>query len=215
MSLLSSILTRTVRLLTGAHAHWHGCLPLPRQRIYFANHTSHLDTLAIWAALPRSQRKRTHAVAAQDYWGRNPFKRWIATTAFNAIFVERQGENQDGDPLEPLYAALEKGDSLILFPEGTRSAQSVPSAFKSGIYNLAVRCPWVELVPVYLEDLHKVMPKGAYLPSPNYCRVRFGAPLLIQPEESRDAFLIRTRNALIALSPSAVGEGHPPANQGS
>lgn len=192
-----------VKLLVGAYARWIGCQPGPAQRIYFANHTSHIDTLAIWSALPIPLRRHTHPVAARDYWGRG-FKHYIATQALGAVLIDRSRQDPTVDPLDPLRAALRDGDSLIMFPEGTRGASALPAPFRQGIYKLAGEFPTVELIPVYLDNLHRSFPKGAHLPVPMVCTVRFGAPLPRVEAESREDFLERARAAVIALSSAAA-----------
>ncbi len=195
---ISRFLQLLIRLLIGAYPRWIGCKPVATQRIYFANHTSHIDTLAIWAALPTHLQARTHPVAAFDYWGKSRFKRYIVTEGLNAVFIARSKEDRtEGDPLEPLYATLAQGDSLIIFPEGTRNKEAIPQAFKSGIYYLAQKFPNVELVPVYLENLNRIMPKGAFWPVPLVCTARFGKPLFLKEDEDKDAFLMRARQAVI------------------
>ena len=195
---ISYLLQLVVRLLIGAYPRWIGCKPSSKQRIYFANHTSHIDTVAIWAALPTHLQARTHPVAAFDYWGKSRFKRYIVTEGLNAVFIARSKEDRtEGDPLEPLYATLAQGDSLIIFPEGTRNKEAIPQAFKSGIYYLAQKFPNVELVPVYLENLNRIMPKGAFWPVPLVCTARFGKPLFLKEDEDKDVFLMRARQAVI------------------
>lgn len=193
----SALLVGVVKLLVGAYARWIGTTPSDRQRIYFANHTSHIDTLAIWSSLPRALRRKTRPIAARDYWGKG-LRKYIATRGFGAVLIDRTRENPQSDPLEPLRSALREGDSLIIFPEGTRGASATPAPFKSGLHRLATEFPSVELVPVYLDNLHRSLPKGALLPVPMVCTVRFGAPLAIDGE-SREAFLERARAAVIAL----------------
>lgn len=193
-----AFLVGIVKLLVGAYPRWLGASVRPNQRIYFANHTSHIDTLALWSALPMAMREKTHAVAAQDYWG-NGFKHYIATKALRAILIDRSGKHQS-DPLQPLREMLDKGESLIIFPEGTRGTDPIPANFKSGLYHLAKQYPQVELIPVYLENLHRTMPKGAFIPIPFSCTVRFGAPMQMTSDEPKDTFLARARDAVIALS---------------
>ena len=200
----SSLLVAVVKLLVGAYPRWIGCLPSPAQRIYFANHSSHIDTLALWSALPRQLRRTTHPVAARDYWGTG-LKLYIATKALRAVLIDRAREDRNVDPLEPLYEILRRGESLIIFPEGTRSAQAIPGAFKSGLYHLAAHFPQAEIVPVYLENLHRSMPKGAIVPVPFTCTVRFGAPLFLAADEPKDEFLRRARDAVIALAGRLAG----------
>jgi 1-acyl-sn-glycerol-3-phosphate acyltransferase len=197
-----TLLVGFVKLLVGAYARWIGSVPAENQRIYFANHTSHIDTLAIWSALPRGLRRRTRPVAARDYWGKG-FKRYIATGTLGAVLIDRSHQDPDVDPLEPLRAALRAGDSLIIFPEGTRGSSAVPARFRSGLFRLGSEFPAVELVPVYLDNLHRSLPKGAALPVPMVCTVRFGAPLARIDAESREDFLERARAAVIALGSAA------------
>jgi 1-acyl-sn-glycerol-3-phosphate acyltransferase len=187
-----------VRLLVGANPRWVNAAPSLSQSIYFTNHTSHLDTLALWAALPTEIRLRTRPVAAKDYWGHGKFKRFIALKVLNAVMIEREFSRYV-DPLKPLLDALAAGDSLILFPEGTRKAQAEPSDFKGGLHRLAEAYPQVKLIPVYLDTLHRSMPKGSYFPVPLICTVRFGEALTWQPDEHKKAFLTRARAAILSL----------------
>ncbi|CAA9429984.1 MAG: Acyl-CoA:1-acyl-sn-glycerol-3-phosphate acyltransferase [uncultured Ramlibacter sp.] len=187
-----------VRLLTGAQARWHGVPPRAEQRIYFANHQSHADLVMIWAALPQELRSITRPIAARDYWTSSRLREWITTAVFNAIYVDR-ARTGDQDPLEPLVQALENGDSIILFPEGTRGHAEEPQPFKAGLYNLALRFPNVLLVPAWIANVQRVMPKGEVVPVPVLCSVTFGAPLQLEAGEDRQAFLQRARQAVIAL----------------
>lgn len=188
-----------VRLLVGASPRWVGSQPTNDQRIYFANHSSHIDTVALWSALPPPLRSKTRPVAAADYWGNGSLKRYIALDVLNAVLINRE-RDETKDPLAPLCAALERGDSLIIFPEGTRRAQPLPDVFKSGLFHLATRFPSVQLIPVYLDNLHRSMPKGTFFPVPIVCTVRFGSPLSPITNEDKQAFLARARNAVIELS---------------
>ena len=189
-----------VRLLVGAYPRWVGSAPTATQRIYFANHTSHMDTIVLWAALPRSLRANTRPVAARDYWDKPGIRRTIAKEELNVVMIDRNRVDPDADPLDPLRDALEHGFSLIIFPEGTRAAQALPGEFKSGLYHLASAFPAVELIPVYIENLHRSMPKGALLPVPIICTVRFGTALKLHAGEDKDEFLQRSRDAVIRLA---------------
>ena len=276
------LLLGIVRLLTGAQARWYGCPPKAEQRIYFANHQSHADLVMIWAALPEELRSITRPIAARDYWANTPFKRWITTEVFNAVYVERaatapataatpvappppevrppaasnapaeriepsmepllpietitaaeapqeiQGqldlpapppppppvapppvvepeapaaapEPPAADPLAPLIDALRSGDSIIIFPEGTRGHTGEPQKFKSGLYALATMFPDVVLVPAWIDNVQRVMPKGEIVPVPILCSVTFGAPIRVEDGEERRPFLDRARTAVIAL----------------
>jgi 1-acyl-sn-glycerol-3-phosphate acyltransferase len=209
--LMSWFLLGLVRLLTGAQARWHGCPPKAEQRIYFANHQSHADLVMIWAALPSELRGITRPIAAKDYWTKTPFKKWITTEVFNAVYVERERKPDEtgafSDPLAPLIEALQKGDSIIIFPEGTRGHEELPQRFKSGLYNLALKFPQVVLVPAWINNIQRLLPKGEVVPVPVLCSVTFGAPTQVlrrgQGEdawlEDHAAFAERTRDAVIAL----------------
>jgi 1-acyl-sn-glycerol-3-phosphate acyltransferase len=187
-----------VRLLTGAQARWYGCPPKAEQRIYFANHQSHADLVMIWAALPQELRAITRPIAAKDYWTQSKFKQWITSAVFNAVYVDR--ERKDGeDPLQPLVEVLERGDSLIIFPEGTRGYAEEPGPFKAGLYNLATKFPNAVLVPAWIDNIQRVLPKGEVVPVPILCSVTFGAPIQLEPGEDRHQFLDRARQAVIAL----------------
>jgi 1-acyl-sn-glycerol-3-phosphate acyltransferase len=196
--LMGYFLLGLIRVLTGSQARWHGCPPKAERRIYFANHQSHADLLLIWAALPRDLRSITRPIAAQDYWTRTPFKRWITTAVFNAIYVSRERQ-ADQDPLEPLFDALDRGDSIVLFPEGTRGSAEEPAPFKSGLYNLALKYPDLVLVPTWINNVQRVMPKGEVVPVPVLCSVTFGAPVRLDAGEDRRVFLDRARSAVVTL----------------
>lgn len=203
--LISAFLLALVRLLVGASPRWIGSAPTPAQRIYFANHTSHIDTLALWSALPDLLRQQTRPVAARDYWGGDALRRYVALRGFNVVLIDRaKSKTEEGqresDPLQPLYDVLSAGQSLIIFPEGTRKAQALPDAFKSGLYHLAQRFPGVELIPVYLENLHRAMPKGTFIPLPLNCTVRFGAAMPRIDNEPKAEFLARARQLVVDLA---------------
>lgn len=187
------------RLLVGASAQWQAPPP-DAQCLYFANHSSHLDTLAIWTALTPGLRARTRPVAARDYWDKPGLRSYLAGNVLHAVLIERRKEARDGDPLEPVITALQQGASLILFPEGTRTAERLPQRFRGGLYRLAQQFPDLLLMPTYLDTLHRSMPKGAHIPLPLYCSVRFGRALPRIDGEAREAFLDRARTAVVALA---------------
>ena len=199
--LVGQLLAFVARLITGAQGHWKGCAPQAVQRIYFANHQSHLDWVLIWAALPQELRGRTRPIAARDYWTASPLRHWITREVFHAVYVDRQRQG-DEDPLAPLQAALAQGDSLVIFPEGTRGSREEPQPFKSGLFHLAQQFPQVELVPCWIANVQRVMPKGEVVPVPILCSVSFGVPLALGEGEDKRAFLSRARDAVLALRPA-------------
>jgi 1-acyl-sn-glycerol-3-phosphate acyltransferase len=198
--LMGLLLNFIARLITGAQGHWKGCPPSADQRIYFANHQSHLDWVLIWASLPGELRRKTRPIAAKDYWTASPFKHWLTREVFNAVYVSRQ-RTDDQDPLEPLVDALKNGDSLVIFPEGTRSNKGEPMPFKSGLYHLAEQFPDVQLVPAWIDNVQRVMPKGEVVPVPILCTVTFGVPMRLERDEDKRDFLDRARGAVLGLRP--------------
>jgi 1-acyl-sn-glycerol-3-phosphate acyltransferase len=190
------------RALTGVLPNWRGCLPGPRQRVYFANHTSHGDAALIWTVLPAVLRRRTRPVAALDYW-KGGLRSFIGHDVFDAVLVDRQGRSCGQDPVNVLLSALDSGSSLILFPEGTRNTTGEPLlAFRSGLYRLAQARSDIELVPVWIDNIARVMPKGEFLPVPLLCSVTFGAPIGLGDGEDKESFLARARHCLLDLKPA-------------
>jgi 1-acyl-sn-glycerol-3-phosphate acyltransferase len=204
-AITSSAVTAFARLMTGVRPDWRGCEPVSAQRIYFANHASHGDFVLIWSVLPKELRDRTRPVAGADYWRKSRLRAFLGGDVFKAVLIERDAQNRSEDPIAQMAAALDAGDSLILFPEGTRNMTDEPLLpFKSGLYNLALARPGVELVPTWIDNLSRVLPKGEFLPLPILCSVTFGAPLSLAEGEERKVFLARARDALLALGPHAA-----------
>jgi 1-acyl-sn-glycerol-3-phosphate acyltransferase len=190
------------RFMTAPRAIWQGIEPVPRQRVYFANHTSNGDFVLIWTVLPAHLRRQTRPVAALDYWLTSPLRAFIGRDVFNAVLIDRRPEARTEDPVTQMAAALDQGASLILFPEGKRNSADEPLLpFKSGLYHLAKARPEVDLVPVWIANLNKVMPKGEIIPVPLICTVTFGAPLHLAGDEAKEVFLARASAALLSLQP--------------
>jgi len=199
--LVATLITAGARSVTGARSLWLGCTPEPTQRIYFANHSSHGDFVLLWASLPPQLRKLTRPVAAGDYWQKTPLRRYIISGVFNGVLIDRERKTPESNTLQPMLDALQDGDSLIIFPEGTRNLEDGLLPFKSGLYHLAKSYPQAELVPVWIANLNRVMPKGRVLPLPLLCTTSFGAPLYLTEDENKEQFLTRSRDALLALAP--------------
>lgn len=191
------------RLVTAVHARWHGCEPRPVQRVYFANHCSHGDFVLLWTVLPPGLRQATRPVAGADYWTGSALKRFIGCDVFRSLLIERDParRRQDQNPVAQMSEALDAGDSLIVFPEGTRNTGDTRLLpFKSGLFHLAESRPDVELVPVWISNLNRVLPKGEIIPVPLICSVTFGSPLHRLSAESKADFLARAEQSLLALA---------------
>jgi len=206
---LANLLAAVARGITGVQVQWAGCEPSERQRIYFANHSSHLDFVVLWSALPSEIRARTRPIAAKDYWELSPLRLYFARNVFNAVLLERGTASKAHSPeeahfvgrhlIDQMVEALGTANSLIFFPEGTRGTGEKLAPFRSGIYHLALRRPDVELVPAYLENMNRILPKGEFLPVPMLSLLTFGKPIQIEPGEEKDAFLERAREAVASL----------------
>ncbi len=189
------------RAITAVRADWQGIEPVPRQRVYFANHTSNGDMPMIWSCLPPALRRDVRPVAAADYWLKNKLRAFVGPEVFNCVLIDRRHEVND-KPMDKILAALDEGSSLIIFPEGNRNMTDDPLLpFKSGLYNMGVARPQVDLVPTWVANLTSIMPKGEVIPLPLICTVTFGAPIHVQDGESKDDFLRRAADALAALAP--------------
>ena len=193
-------------LLTGVRAIWSGTTPRAEQTLYFANHTSHGDFVLLWATLPPDLRAITRPVAGQDYWMASALRRFIGEDVFNALMIKRDGTAGGANPVEQMTDALKAGDSLIMFPEGTRNTgEEILLPLKSGLFHIARYLQQeglaVRLVPVWIENLKRVLPKGQLVPVPLACSVRFGAPLVLGEGEDKAAFLARARQAMLDLRP--------------
>ncbi len=198
MRLTVSALSLAAKLLSGATLRWFECQPDTCQRIYFANHTSHLDALVIWSSLPRTLREITRPVAAKDYWAKGPIRRYVAQT-FNALLIDREEIKVHQSPVDLMIREMGSRYSLIVFPEGTRNTGEEMQDFKSGLYYLSKKRPDLELMPVYIDNLNRVLPRGEFLPVPLLSSITIGPPIWLEPKENKNDFLKRAREAVRKL----------------
>ena len=192
------------RAITAVRADWQGIEPIPRQRVYYSNHTSNGDMPMIWSVLPPALRRDVRPVAAADYWLKNKLRAFVGPEVFNCVLIDRRPEVDD-KPMDKILAALDEGSSLIIIPEGNRKmtdADLLP--FKAGLYNMGLARPDVDLVPTWVANLNTIMPKGEIIPLPLICTVTFGAPVHVQNGESKDDFLARAAKALSDLKPEVA-----------
>lgn len=196
------------RAITAVRAIWSGEGLPPRRCVYFANHSSHGDFILVWAVLPPRMRAETRPVAGAEYWLKSRLSTFIGRDVFNSVLIQRDRENRTQDPIAQMADAIDSGSSLIVFPEGTRNQteeQLLP--FKSGIFHLAEARPDIDFVPVWINNLNRVMPKGEIVPIPLICTVTFGSPMQLESGEAKEDFLERLRAAMLALSPKTAGAG--------
>jgi 1-acyl-sn-glycerol-3-phosphate acyltransferase len=203
---VARLLAAVARALAAPAVFWTCGAPDEKPRIYYVNHTSHLDFVVVWSALPPRLRARARPVAARDYWEGGPIRRFLARRVFRAILIDRGGESDPGKrrerarrSIERIASEMKPSDSLIVFPEGTRGCGPEPGPFRSGFYHLCRLRPDLPLVPVYVGNLAHILPKGATVPSPRLSRIVFGAPIRLAQEDTKDAFLERARLAICDL----------------
>jgi len=205
--LIARALVRLAKVISGARAVWTKPIDGDAQRIFFANHTSHLDFIVVWSALPPRLRARTRPVAGRDYWTKGRVRRYLSAHVFKGILIERTPQSASAPEkriaaraaIEHMAQEMGTESSIIVFPEGTRGTGDEISPFKSGLYHLCQLKPDVQLVPVYLENMNRILPKGEMLPVPMLSRVVFGEPMEMRRDEPKEAFLERTRSALEKL----------------
>lgn len=195
MKLTSHVIVLLAKLLSGFTVRWINIEPDTRQRIYFANHTSHLDAVVVWSALPRHVRAITRPVAAKDYWSTGWIKPHIASS-FNALLIDRQVIKVHQSPIDLMIREMGDIYSLIVFPEGSRAEGEEMGDFKSGLYYLGKKRPDLELVPVYIDNVNRILPRGEILPVPLLSCITIGAPIWLEAGESKVAFLKRARDAV-------------------
>jgi len=198
------LLTIAARILSGASVRWIDCQPDSCQRVYFANHTSHLDGILVWSALPHAVRELTRPVAAKDYWSRGWLRPKLAKI-YNAMLIDRKAVKVHQSPVDLMIREMGSKYSLIMFPEGGRSSGEEVGEFKSGLYYLAKKRPDLELIPVYLNNMNRVLPRGEYLPVPLLSCITFGPPLWLEENENKNDFLSRARSAVMQLSDNYEG----------
>ena len=187
------------KFLSGVTVRWFDCQPDTCQRVYFANHTSHLDPVVVWSSLPPQVREVTRMVAAKDYWERGPVRRFLSKNVFNALLIDRTNISIRRTPVVVMNEEMGDQYSIIIFPEGGRTNGDDVLEFKSGMYHLAKKRPDLEFIPVYLDNMNRILPRGNVLPVPMLSRIVFGSPIWIETDEKRDAFLTRAREAVLRL----------------
>jgi len=193
-----TILTWIARIISGASVRWVASQPDTCQRVYFANHTSHLDVVLVWSALPTEVRRLTRPIAAKDYWDRGFVRRHLAQV-FNAMLIDRKKIKVHQSPIDLMLSEIGNTHSLIIFPEGGRNPAQGVGEFKSGLYYLSKKRPELELIPVYINNMNRILPRGEFLPVPLLSSLTFGPPIWLEAGEPKAEFLARAREAVVSL----------------
>ena len=165
-----------LKIFIGLKYNNRNVLKKKKQFILIANHNSHMDTMAIMSSIPSRYIHRVHPIAAADFFGGSKFKEKLMRYMVNATLIarKRSESKEDVDPIKIMSNLIEKGRSIIVYPEGSRGIPGVMTEFKKGIGYLVNKHPHVDVVPVYLDGLHKTLPKGKNLILPYNCEIIFG-----------------------------------------
>ncbi len=199
VKITGAILALLARFLSGASIRWLDCQPDSCQRVYFANHTSHLDAIVLWSALPPEVRSMTRPVAAKDYWMAGRVRRYLSTRVFNALLIDRKEIKVHQSPVDVMIREMGQTYSLIVFPEGGRTTGEEIGEFKSGLYYLCKKRPDLELIPVHIDNMNRILPRGEVLPVPLLSCITFGPPMWLEANEPKADFLARARDAVRRL----------------
>jgi 1-acyl-sn-glycerol-3-phosphate acyltransferase len=171
------------------------------QFVVIANHNSHVDTMIILCSLPWRLQGKLKPVAAQDYFGGTPFKSFLSQLLVGTLLVKRKpGEVAGGNPIAAMVESLDRGESLLIYPEGSRGEPGVLGPFKSGVARVLKERPEVPYLSAYLWDTWRSLPKGDGLLVPHLCRIRFGVPKKIGPHEEAQNIVQKMRDEIIKLS---------------
>ncbi len=158
-------------------------LPIKGSAILVANHNSHLDTLVIMSLFSLKTLEKVRPIGAWDYFCNKPYKKWLSKHLIDLIALKRRPSKTDGHPFGEIYEALDKGDIVLLFPEGSRGDPEVMKPFKTGIAHIAKDYPHVPVIPLSIYGAGKALPKGEALFVPFVIEVNVGEAVFYEGEE--------------------------------
>lgn len=191
-----------VTVLLGLNIRRRDLLPKTGPAIIIANHNSHLDTLVLQSLFPLNKLSNIKPVAAADYFSRTRHMAWFANNIINIIPIERSRVIKGADPLAGCYRALDNGNIIIIYPEGSRGEPERISHFKKGIAHLAERYPDVPVIPVFMHGLGKALPKGEIILVPFFCDIYIGEKIIFSG--NRNEFMAKVTRSFEQLA----AEGH-------
>jgi len=204
--LFFSLLVRPiVGIVLGMNVRGREQLPGTGPAIIAANHNSHLDAMVLMSLLPHRLLHRVRPVAAADYFMKGRFLTWFSTRIIGILPIARKRGDSDEDPLAGCYRALEAGDILILFPEGSRGEPEQMAPFRGGVAKLAGLYPDVPVTPVFMHGLGKALPRGEGLLVPFMLDIYVGPTL--RGRDGHDDFLAALRERIETLA-----DQHPAAS---
>ena len=187
-----------ILIIIGLNVRHRERLPKNGPAIVVANHNSHLDTFVLMTLLPFRLLSRLHPVAAADYFLKNRLLAWFSCKIIGIIPIQRSGITAKSDPLAGCSEALERGEILILYPEGSRGEPERMSNFKSGIAHLSKRYPDVPIYPVFLHGLGRALPKDEAILVPFFCDVFVGASMRWTGDRERFMELLAEKMKLLS-----------------
>ena len=189
------------KIIIGLKYHNHNSLRKKKQFILIANHNSHMDTMAIMSAIPSKYIHRVHPIAALDFFGGTKLNKFLMKYLVNATLIPRKKANSDEDidPIEVISKLLNKGRSVILYPEGSRGIPGVMSNFKKGIGYLIQKHPEIDVIPVYLDGVHKTLPKGTSIILPYNCNIIFGKKIDFNSLDI-DKIVLKSEESILKLT---------------
>lgn len=166
-----------VLIVLGLNIRGRHNLPQDGPAVIVANHNSHLDTMVLFSLFPLSKVHKLRPLAAADYFLRNKFMAWFSLNIIGIIPIARDGSQSRQELFAPCHAALDQGDIIILFPEGTRGEPEQASRPKKGIFHLVKDREDTPVIPVVTHGLGRALPRGEALFVPFNCDVVIGEPL--------------------------------------
>jgi len=192
-----------VMIISGVHIRNKQNLPLDGPCIIVANHNSHMDTMVLMSIFPLAKIKKIRPVAAADYFLKNKFVAWFSLNVIGIIPLSRKPKKSEGHPFAKVEEALDQGDIVIVFPEGSRGEHETLKPFKTGIAHLASSCKGIPIVPIYMHGAGKCLPKGEALFVPFIIDVSVSKPVYYENESNKD-FTLKIENIIKSLESEMV-----------